>query len=170
MEIIITGIIVSLLRVVTSVLATIRTTMMVRGEKKKTIMFGGVELLIYTVVASQAFKYVTEPFILGMYVLGYCLGTYIGMIIGDRMNLSILQTTIITEMEGWSLADELRQRGYGVTTSISYGMNGVKKKQLIVVHDSKEESSVSKITEEHDPKAYVFTVGVKREVVNSVAV
>lgn len=156
-----TGIFLFFARLVDVSLNTLKFKSVMRGSKLTAATIAFFEVIIYTTAASQAFKYVNDPVVLVLYALGYASGNYLGIIIDDKLSKGILMLTIISNFDKWALADSLREKGYGVTTTKGYGKEGSEKSQLTVVLDKNKLDELTKIVGEHDPNAYIINTDVK---------
>jgi len=59
-------------------LATIRTLMVVRGQKLYAASIGFVEVIIYILALGKIFSDLNNPFNLFFYALGFATGNYVG--------------------------------------------------------------------------------------------
>lgn len=78
-------------------------------------------------------SYETDYLVLLIYASGYAAGNFIGMKIDEKLTKGNMTLLIITDNNNQGLADELREKGFGVTTSKGYRLNGSEKIQLLVV-------------------------------------
>lgn len=158
---IVLGILIFFARIVDVSLDTLRVKSVIRGKRLVVSIIAFVEIIVYTLGASQAFRYVTYPTVLIFYACGYAAGNFIGMLIDDKLSKDSIFVLVITEHDEWSLADTLRDRGFGVTTAKGYGLNGSEKAQLKIVVKKKRFPELAKLIREFDSSAYVVTMDVK---------
>ncbi|WP_240986556.1 DUF5698 domain-containing protein [Acididesulfobacillus acetoxydans] len=158
---IILGILIFFARIVDVSLDTLRVKSIIRGKKFVVSTIAFVEIIVYTLGASQAFKYVMHPTVLLFYALGYAAGNFVGMLIDDRLSKDSVFALVVTEHDEWTLADTLRERGFAVTTAKGYGLNGAEKAQLKMVIKKRRFAELAKLIHEFDPAAYVVTMDVK---------
>jgi uncharacterized protein YebE (UPF0316 family) len=157
---IILGVLIFFARIIDVSLDTLRVKSMIRGKRLVVSMIAFVEIIVYTLGASQAFKYVMNPTVLLFYAGGFAAGNFMGMIIDDKLSQDSIFALVVTEHNEWSLADILRERGFGVTTAKGYGLNGAEKAQLKIVVKKKQFIELTKLIREFDPSAYVITMDV----------
>ena len=69
-------------------------------------------------------KNITNPVCYIAYGAGYGAGTYIGMVIEERMRLGMAIVRLITPLPADDFVTRLRQYGYGVTNISAEGANG----------------------------------------------
>ena len=154
------GILIFFARIIDVSLDTLRVKSMIRGKRYVVSMIAFVEIIVYTLGASQAFKYVTNPTILLFYAFGYAAGNFVGMLIDDKLSRDSIFALVVTEHNEWALADTLRERGFGVTTAKGYGLNGSEKAQLKIVVKKKQFAELTKLICDFDSSAYVVTMDV----------
>ena len=158
---IIIGILIFFARIIDVSLDVIRVKELIRGNKATVSAIAFLEVIIYTLGASQAFKYVSDPIVLLFYAAGYAAGNYVGMQIDNKLSKDSLFVLIIAEHDEWLLADTLRENKFGVTTAKGYGMNGVEKVQLKVIVKRKRFGELTKLVNNFDNSAYIVTMDVK---------
>ncbi|MDQ7092515.1 DUF5698 domain-containing protein [Desulfosporosinus sp. PR] len=158
---IVLGVLIFFARIIDVSLDTLRVKSIIRGKKLVVSTIAFVEIIVYTLGASQAFKYVSHPTVLLFYACGYAAGNYVGMLIDDKLSRDSVLALVVTEHDEWSLADTLRERGFGVTTAKGYGLNGAEKAQLKIVVKKKRFMELTKLIREFDPAAYVVTMDVQ---------
>jgi uncharacterized protein YebE (UPF0316 family) len=105
-------------------LTTVRTLMVVRGEKIKASVMGFFEVLIYLNILTLVVSNMTSPFKIISYCLGFAMGNYIGSIIEEKLAIGNIFVQIVTLREPQQLAAMLRSQGYGVTMLDGHGMKG----------------------------------------------
>jgi uncharacterized protein YebE (UPF0316 family) len=154
------GILIFFARIIDVSLDTLRVKSIIRGNRLVVSLIAFVEIIVYTIGASQAFKYVSHPTVLLFYACGYAAGNYVGMLIDDKLSKDSIFALVVTEHNEWSLADTLREHGFGVTTAKGYGLNGAEKAQLKIVVKKKRFTELTKLILEFDSTAYVVTMDV----------
>lgn len=155
-----TGMLISFGRMIDVSLGTIKLKAVMRGNKAVAFVIAFLEVIIYTLAASQAFKYVNSPIVLVMYALGYASGSFIGITIDEKMSKGILFMMVITKDDNLELANSLRNNGYGVTSSKGYGMNG-EKTQLTIVVENNKLKTLTELVQNYDKDAYIVNLDVK---------
>ncbi|AFM41804.1 hypothetical protein Desaci_2892 [Desulfosporosinus acidiphilus SJ4] len=158
---IILGVLIFFARIIDVSLDTLRLKSMIRGKKFIVSLIAFIEIIVYTLGASQAFKYVMHPVVLLFYACGYAAGNYVGMLIDDKLSRDSVYVLVVTNRDEWNLADTLREQGFAVTTAKGYGMNGAEKSQLIIIVKKKRFRELTMLIEEFDSSAYVVSMDVK---------
>jgi len=105
-------------------LQSMRTIMMVRGERLKAAILGFFEVLIYVIVLGKVFDSLDNPANLLAYALGYASGYFVGGFIEEKLAIGVQFIQIITMKNPLQLAQALREKGYGVTVLEGKGYTG----------------------------------------------
>lgn len=117
------GLLIFTLRVLHSLIATVRTIWMVRGKKLLSTFTAFVETLVFIVAIGQVINEMDVWNIFG-YCGGFAAGLAVGMVIEEKMALGFALVRIISMKEGANLAERLRERGFGVTEFSGKGRAG----------------------------------------------
>lgn len=161
MESIIIALLVFSARLIDVTMGTVRLKAIMRGNKVLAFIIAFVEVIIYTLAASYAFKYVDQIHILIMFALGYACGNFMGITIDEKLNKCNILTIVITKFDEWQLADKLRGEGYTVTTTKSYGLDGNNKSELKIIVQKNKVKELKEIVRKYDEEAYVVVLDVK---------
>lgn len=141
-------------------LNTIRVILTMRGYRKAAPILAVVEVTIYTVGLSIVMEYLSNPIYLIVYALGFGVGIYTGMIIEDRMALGYSVIYIVTNSLDHTLAENLRELGYGVTIQAGYGRDG-ERLVLTVLAPRSKEVQLFKAIDELSPTAFYYSSEAK---------
>lgn len=109
-------------------LTTMRMLYINKGAKIHASVIGFVEVLIWLQVASVVLIGINEnPAKMIVYALGFAAGSFVGLLIEDKIGLGYSRLEIITNKEeGEVLASELRKLGKAVTITEAAGKDGEK--------------------------------------------
>ena len=113
-------------------LATVRNVLVNRGEKLYGAMIGFFEVLIWIIVVSNVLSTLSEdPVKALVYCLAFACGNYAGVIIEGKLALGtaciqVMVTEEAEQVEGHEteeneLKNQLRSKGFGVTTVKAHG-------------------------------------------------
>lgn len=141
-------------------LNTIRVILTMRGCRKVAPLIAVIEITIYTVGLSMVMQYLSNPIYLIAYALGFGVGIYTGMMIEDRLALGYSVIHIITNTLDHSLAESLREMGFGVTIERGYGRDG-ERLVLTVLSPRTTETQLYKAIEELSPSAFYYSSEAK---------
>ena len=117
-------------------LSTIRAVLAVRGMKNIATALAGIEITIWIFVASTVITGVHSDPLRGVaYVLAYTAGIFLGLKLEDKLALGLAEMEIITDPEtAVAIAQDLRDKGYGITEFDCRGKDGDKQMLNIKVH------------------------------------
>lgn len=155
-------ILIILSRVLDVSLGTLRVVFISRGFKNAAPFIGFFEVLIWIIVVRQIFTDVTNPLWFVAYAAGFGLGTYLGIIISEKLSVGEVLVRIITTKGADQLIKALKENDYGITVTDSQGKHGKGKIIFSVIH-SKELTEFVNIINQNNPKAF-FTIEDVRKV------
>lgn len=162
MEAIWGGLLIFGLRLTDVTLGTLRILMTVRGRKGWAALIGFVEVTIFVVAISQVVRNVGNLWNVLGYSGGFAAGTLVGMTIEEHLALGWTMVRVISTDLSKSIADALRQAGYGVTEMSGQGMRGSVEIYEVVVRRA-DMPKVLQMIDKVDSKAFV-TVEESRRV------
>jgi len=121
-----------LARLVDVSLATVRHILVFRGMKKVVPFFAFVEILIWTLAITQVMENLSNVAAFFAWALGFSVGTYLGMMIEERLALGHQLVRVIHQELPSNFMDSLKEKGYGVTSLGAQGAFGLVNISLIV--------------------------------------
>lgn len=149
-------------RVANVALGTVRTLLVVRGERIAATLIGLFEALFFVVAVGKVVQDLTNiPNVLA-YCLGFAAGTWVGMILENRLALGYVLVRIVSLQKGRRIALALREKGYGVTEMLGEGRAG-RVGVIDVVAKRKDVPLITSVGREVDGDAFI-TVQEPREV------
>ncbi len=113
-----------LARIVDVSLGTLRTVLIARGVRWLAPLIGFVEVLIWITVVAQIVRQVGHWGTYIAYAAGFACGTWVGMLIEERIALGTALVRVIPQIDADALAARLRSEGFGVTAVNAQGMQG----------------------------------------------
>jgi len=143
-------------------IGTVRYIFISRGFKNIAPIFGFFEVIIWLLAIGQVIGNITNPICYIAYGAGFAAGTYIGMVIEERIKLGLSIIRLITAKPAESFIAKLRQYGYGVTNIAAHGAYGEVTIIFMVVKRSKI-SHLINLIREYNPNAF-FTIEDVRSV------
>ena len=102
-------------------IGTVRYILISRGFKTIAPIFGFFEVIIWLLAIGQAMGNISNPICYIAYGGGFAAGTYIGMMIEERMRLGMAIVRLITPLPAVDFIERLHQYGYGVTSIMAEG-------------------------------------------------
>jgi uncharacterized protein YebE (UPF0316 family) len=105
-------------------MGTIRVIFISKGIKNLAPIIGFFEVIIWLLAIGQVMNNVTNVASYIAYGGGFAAGTYIGMIIEEKISLGLTSVRIITNEDPSRLVEYLRSKNYGVTAVDGEGATG----------------------------------------------
>ncbi|MCZ7545684.1 MAG: DUF5698 domain-containing protein [Anaerolineae bacterium] len=142
------------LRILGISLSTIRTLLMVRGQKLFSVIISLVEFLTYAFSIGAVVQDLTDPWNLSAYAVGSAVGIWAGMVIEQRVVGGYAAIDAISPQRSHEIAEAVRDAGYGATEGWGHGAEGQVGTVRIVVR-RKEIGAILAIINRVDPGAFV---------------
>jgi uncharacterized protein YebE (UPF0316 family) len=146
-------ILIMLARVVDVSLDTIRVIMVTKGYRNLAPFVGFFQSLIWLIAITRIMSNLGNWFTYIGYAGGFGLGTYIGMILEDKLALGYELVRVITKRDAGDLIQGLREGGYPVTTVTGVGRDG-EVGVLYVIIRRKALRKVIGIIQQYNPNAF----------------
>ncbi|MCG6166777.1 DUF2179 domain-containing protein [Leptospira sp. FAT2] len=105
-------------------IGTIRVILLTREKKAIAASLGFLEVLLWVIVITQVIKNLNNVLCYLAYAGGFATGTFIGMILEEKLAIGYSLLRIISPEHGEEIADKLSKAGYGVTTMNGQGSRG----------------------------------------------
>lgn len=145
-------------RVVDVSLATIRTLMIVRGNRLQAAMIGFFEVIVYITALNRVVGGLNNPANLMAYALGFATGNYVGSFIEEKLAIGLITVQIITRNP--AMVENIRQKGFGVTVLEGMGKEG-SRQVLMVSLSRKALPFLLDLVEQEDQAAFVTVMDTK---------
>ena len=153
-EVLMSGFIIFMLRLIDMCLDTLRVLFVMRGQRLIVWILGVITSMIYIVAISNVLSGDNNFFTILCYATGYATGNILGMQIEEKLAIGYKSVNIISQTKGHEIAVALRSRGYGATEIKGEGMNGSVDVVTTAVK-RKQAGDVRKIVEEIDENAFI---------------
>lgn len=124
-DIIFTALAIFVLRVVNYAIGTVRMIAITRNLRILAALLAAIEALVFAVVIAGVVQDLDNLINLFAYCAGAAVGSYVGMVIEARMVRGYMIANVFTNGDGEQMAKQLRDAGFGVTTTESLGRDGV---------------------------------------------
>lgn len=105
-------------------LGTLRNVFISKGFRNIVPMIGFFEVLIWLVSIRQVMQHLDNPLCYIGFAGGFAMGTYVGLIIENRLALGLQVLRIITPTNWQPLVDSLQKLNLGVTIIDGHGAKG----------------------------------------------
>ena len=135
-------------------LGTLRIIFVARGHKFVAPALGFFEIVSWLFAAGVTMKNLDEWACCAAFVLGFTLGSYLGILIEKKLALGTVNVRIITHRDPSRLIEHLRAAHYGVTCVEGHGASG-KVQIVMTMVRRKQLPDVMALIEEHQPGAFL---------------
>ena len=106
-------------------LGTLRIIFISKGKKLLAPLFGFVEVLIWITVIGQVLEHSAGDIVCYIaYAGGYATGSYVGMLVEERLALGLHLIRVFTKKDGTALTQLLNAANFGATIVSGQGVEG----------------------------------------------
>ncbi|TGN03005.1 DUF2179 domain-containing protein [Leptospira dzoumogneensis] len=105
-------------------IGTVRIILISRERKILAAMLGFVEVLLWLIVITQIMRNLSNVFCYIAYAGGFATGTFLGMVVEEKLALGHSLIRIIVPEKGEEIVQNLAQAGYRSTTLEAQGARG----------------------------------------------
>ncbi|GEK34212.1 DUF2179 domain-containing protein [Kurthia sibirica] len=137
-------------------MTTLRLILVIKGYPRAASLLSMFEVFIYLIGLTMVLDDLSNPWNMAAYCLGWGLGVFIGSLIEGKLALGYVLFEIIINLEDADIVNELRSKGYGVTSWLADGKDG-KKICMRVIAKRKNEKKLRKTVLEMWPKAFIIS-------------
>lgn len=136
--------------------STMRMILTLKGRRYLAAFVSTFEVVIYIIGLSIVLENLEAIQNIIAYAVGFALGIIIGSKIEERLALGYITVNVISTNPELPFTKELREKGFGVTTWKSFGMDG-DRLSIEVLAPRKQEVYLYKLITEIDPKAFIIS-------------
>lgn len=141
-------------------LGTIRVIFISKGVRYLAPVIGFFEVIIWLLAIGQIMNNLTNFVAYIAYGAGFASGTYIGMVIEEKISLGLASVRIITKKDPGELMQYLRSHNYGVTSIDGEGGTG-KVKMVFTIIKRQDIPHIVGIIKQFHPNAFYTVDEVK---------
>lgn len=141
-------------------LGTLRHVFISKGYRKIVPLLGFFEVLIWIVVVAQIMKNLNNFACYLAWAGGFATGTYVGLLIEERLALGLQVIRIITNQNCDSLLENLKLGNHGVTVVDAQGAVGPVK-MIFTIIKRKNVRRVIELIRQHNPTAFYSIEDIK---------
>jgi uncharacterized protein YebE (UPF0316 family) len=142
------------LKVMDVTIGTMRILFLARGNKLIVISLGFFEVLISIIAIAQIMQNLNNPITYLAYAGGFSAGSYMGMLIEEKLAIGIVVFRIIIANDTSVLLEKLKDTGFGVTIVKASGSYKQNVTLIYTAIKRKHIGSIIKIINESDSKAF----------------
>lgn len=132
-----------------------------KGRRYIAAVVSTVEIVIYVVGLGLVLDNLNEIQNLIAYALGYGLGVIVGSVLEEKLALGYIVVNVTSSNPDIKFTQKIREKGFGVTSWFSYGMDGDRLSMQILT-PRKYEISLYELIQSIDPKAFVISYEPKQ--------
>ncbi len=140
-------------RIVDVTMDTLRIVFISRGNKIVAPILGFFGVLIWLLAITQIMQHLDNFICYVAYAGGFATGNYIGLILEEQMAIGFQVVRVITSKDSSPLIEDLRTKGYGVTSIWAEGKSG----DVHIIYSIVKRSNVKAVIEIinfFNPKAF----------------
>lgn len=141
---------------------TVRIILVSRGRKFIASIFGFFEIIIWLFAIIQIMQHLTNIVYYLAYAFGFAAGTFVGILVEEKMAIGTVVIRIITKKDASELVEHFRTIGYGVTSFDGQGATGPVKLIYMTI-ERKDIEDIVEIIKEFNPKAFFSIEEVRME-------
>jgi uncharacterized protein YebE (UPF0316 family) len=118
--------------------------MATRGRKRTAATVGALGAVVQVIALAQVVTSLDRPANIDGYAVGVAAGVYLGVAAGSRLAADPIEHRVVVSGDGTDLADQLRTRGWSVTSQPAAGLDGAATVLFVVASaDTTARSSAS---------------------------
>jgi uncharacterized protein YebE (UPF0316 family) len=111
-------------RVLDVSVGTVRIILISRGIRRLAPIAGFLEILIWLFALGQVVQHLDRPANYLAYAGGFAVGTWVGILVEERLALGLLAVSIVTRQDAKDLIRSLQEQEFGVTSFAARGIAG----------------------------------------------
>lgn len=154
---IINAILIFILQIIYVPLLTLRTTLVVKGERTKATLISLLEAIVYIISLGIVFSDLKNIANIIAYVIGYGLGIYIGGLIEEKLAIGYKRVDISLVNQNKELIECIRFNKFGVTTFTGKGINEENRYRLEIISPRVREKELIDIVIKYEPNAFIVS-------------
>ena len=153
-EMLLSALLIMLLRICDVTIGTVRTILVVQGQRLYAGIAGSLEVLIWLFAIRTVFQHLDNYANLIGYSLGFGLGNILGITLEQKIGLGFVQINVISLSFTDQIVDTLRKLQYGVTILAGEGGTGGVAVIMTII-PRKESKKVIRLIEQIDSKSFI---------------
>jgi uncharacterized protein YebE (UPF0316 family) len=149
-----------LARVIDVSLSTIRIVYVSRGVRLVAPIIGFIEILVWLTAITHVLQHLDHPINFLAYAGGFAVGTWVGLLIEDKLALGLVAVRIISKQDASELPGKLEKASFGVTSFAARGVSG-RVRFLLTVIRRRELRRLLKLLAQEQPDAFISVSDVR---------
>lgn len=160
MSIFLQALFIFLARITDVSIGTLRTILLVKGNRKVAAVLGFFEVMIYLIVLGRVVGNINKPILIIAYCLGYAAGNIIGGKIEEKLSLGRVSAGVILKESYEEVVQALRNEGFGVTIFEGMGLEG-KSYMLNIICERRQIQKLNKAINKIVPNAFITVTDIR---------
>jgi uncharacterized protein YebE (UPF0316 family) len=132
---------------------TMRIIVVARGYKLLAPLLGFFEVSLWLLAMTQVMKNLNDWSCFSAFVLGFCLGNFLGILIEKKLAMGMVNVRIVTHRDPSDLVEQLREANFGVTCVEGEGATG-KVQIIMTVIKRKQQPLITALIDLYHPGAF----------------
>lgn len=157
---VVTPLIIFVARIFDVSISTVRIIMLSRGNRRAAPILGFFEVIIWLVAIRQIFQHLDNVMAFVGYGAGFAAGTWIGMMIEEKLALGYLAVRAIVLSDDIRLPKALTDANFGVTTFVGEGRDGHVRLVFTIIR-RRQLQQVMSVIRDVNPNAFVSVTDVR---------
>lgn len=153
--------IILIINIVYVTFSTMRMILTLKGRRYLAALVSMVEIVVYILGLGLVLDNLDQIQNLIAYAIGFGIGIIVGSIIEEKLALGYITVNVVSANPDLAFTRKLRDKGYGVTSWSSYGMEGDRLSMQILT-PRKYELKLYQSIKEIDPKAFIISYEPKQ--------
>ncbi len=132
---------------------TMRLIFVSKGNKHMAPILGFFEVIIWLIAIGQIMQHLNNVMCYIAYGGGFAAGNYIGIYLEEKMKIGTVMFRVFPKKDTTALAENLREKGFGITTMDINGKLGPSQ-MIFSVMDRRSVPEALEIVQQHNPGAF----------------
>lgn len=152
-------------RIIDVSMGTLRTVLVVRGKRQIGAFIGFVEVGLWFLVVRHALAAETTSIWIAIaYAGGFSTGTFVGSWLEEKLAIGNSSVSVVTKGLRYDVVDGLRDKGFGVSSVVSQGIDE-ENLMLIIEVDRKRINEVCNTVKTVAPDSFI-TISDTKQIIN----
>lgn len=160
MSIYVQALFIFLARIIDVSMGTLRTILLVKGNRKIASALGFFEVMIFLIVLGNVVGNINKPILIIAYCGGFACGNLIGGILEEKLSLGRVSAEVILKENIEETIQMLRKEGFGVTVFEGMGLES-KSYALNIILERKNIKKFREIIKDIDPNAFITIFDIR---------
>lgn len=141
-------------------MGTVRTILLVKGNRKIAAVLGFFEVMIFLLVLGNVVGNINRPILIIAYCAGFAFGNIVGGKIEEMLSIGKVSAEVIIKENVEEVIQALRNEGFGVTIFEGMGLEG-KSYMMNIILERKNIKKFREIMKKADPNAFITIFDIR---------